>query len=475
MSGAISQMGSRPRGTRGLIHDGTFTYDAAGQLVRAESVTRTTVYTYPAGAGPPLRSGTADGVRVALAVDGVETRFVVDRVGLPQVLVESSGTHAITYVCGTARLAQVEDGGVAWFLGDTLGSVRQVVDDDGAVVLAREYSPYGRVTAESGTGRSGYGFTGEQTDATTGLVFLRARWMDPATGRFLSADPWEGSARQPASLHGYLYVVNNPLGYVDPGGHRECPSGTPCFEPGSGPGGSILIPGDRDLTNWLYRELIAAVRTPEVITLRFLALQSQAAFQAMALEGWASLVRDRHRWDFKHKIRVEFDQPKEVIVFHESDGTPFAAEYSVPGNIFYGYVGRSIFPGWLLHLGAGYAEGTDPAHVGDEYWRSVSVCKEDYGFYLNPNWIGTLNDDPEDYQTVELGIQLWRTYRENMSEHQFVRELETHRFHFPLVPPIPYGANVFGWHNPRGGWPYPVGHFDGTEPSWFDRLGLFQN
>ena len=145
-----------------------------------------------------------------------------------------------------------------------------------------------RVIAESGTGGSGYGFTGEQTDATTGLAFLRARWLDPATGRFLSVDPWQGSARQPASLRGYLYVGNNPLGYVDPGGHRECPPGTPCFEPGSGPGGSILVPGDRDLTNWLYRELIAAVRTPEVTTLRFLARQSDPLPQALALEGWAS-------------------------------------------------------------------------------------------------------------------------------------------------------------------------------------------
>jgi len=386
-------------------------------------VTRTLAYTY-----------SDDGVRVALAVDGAETRFAMDQVGLAQVLVESSGIHAITYVYGTARLAQVEDGGVAWFLGDTLGSVRQVVDDDGAVVLARDYSPYGRVIAESGTGGSGYGFTGEQTDATTGLAFLRARWLDPATGRFLSVDPWEGSARQPASLRGYLYVVNNPLGYVDPGGHRECPSGTPCFEPGSGPGGSILVPGDRDLTNWLYRELIAAVRTPEVTTLRFLALQSQAVFQAMALEGWASLVRDRHRWDFKHRIQRVLES--KAIVFRKTDDTPYAVEYSVPGNIFYGYVGRSIFPGSLLHLGAGYAEGTDPSHIGEEHWYPLivyGVCVFD--FYLNPRYLATWFDDPEDYRTVEFGIQLWENHGESLTEAQLVEELEGSRFRFPLLPP----------------------------------------
>ena len=55
--------------------------------------------------------------------------------------------------------------------------MRQVVDGDGDAVLVREYSPYGRVIAESGTGSSGYGFSGEQYG--TGLIYLRARYFDP--------------------------------------------------------------------------------------------------------------------------------------------------------------------------------------------------------------------------------------------------------------------------------------------------------
>ena len=133
------------------------------------------------------------------------------------------------------------------------------------------------------------------------------------------------------------------------------------------------FPGDRDLTNWLYRELDAAVETPEVEFLRRFSRSTNPLKLATALEGWASLVRDNHRWDFKHRIRSEFKGLDRVIVFHMTDGIPFAAEYSVPGNIFYGYVGRSIFPGWALHAGAGYAEGTDPSHVGDEYWYGMSV------------------------------------------------------------------------------------------------------
>lgn len=186
------------------------------------------------------------------------------------------------------------------------------------------------------------------------------------------------------------------------------------------------------------------------------------------------MVRDDHRWDFKHKILLEFDPPKKIIVFHKADGTPFATEYSVPGNIFYGYVGRSVFLGELLHLGAGYAEGTDPSHAWDEYWYGMRVCGEDYGFYLNPQYLATWYDDPQDYRMVEFGIQLWENYRENLTENQFVQEIENHRYQLPLVPSIPYGTTPFGWRNPKGTWPYRVGYFDGSKPSRFDQLGLFQ-
>jgi RHS repeat-associated protein len=108
-----------------------------------------------------------------------------------------------------------------WFLGDALGSVRQVVDSSGSVVLSRDYDPYGQVTAEGGTGSSGYGFTGEQYDLYVKYVYLRARWYSPYLNRFLSQDPWSGSIYQPSSLHKYLYVGDNPINLIDPSGLYE--------------------------------------------------------------------------------------------------------------------------------------------------------------------------------------------------------------------------------------------------------------
>ena len=61
-------------------------------------------------------------------------------------------------------------------------------------------------------------YTGEQNDIDTGLIYLRARWYDPATGRFTSRDPFRGIAGLPQSQHPYAYAHNNPINLTDPSG-----------------------------------------------------------------------------------------------------------------------------------------------------------------------------------------------------------------------------------------------------------------
>ena len=148
-----------------LTHDGTFTYtySAAGRLVGAESVTHTLVYTY-----------NGDGVRVGM-YDSLDVyTFTQDLASaLPSVLVETIGGGSILYLYGAGRLAEKQDGNGEWFLGDALGSVRQIADDDGNVALLRVYSPFGQLLSESGTGETRYGFTGEEYDAS-----LEMAWGD---------------------------------------------------------------------------------------------------------------------------------------------------------------------------------------------------------------------------------------------------------------------------------------------------------
>lgn len=60
-------------------------------------------------------------------------------------------------------------------------------------------------------------FAGEQRDAT-GLYYLRARYYDPQTGRFVTRDPFPDVLRSPLSLHRFTYALNNPVTLVDPSG-----------------------------------------------------------------------------------------------------------------------------------------------------------------------------------------------------------------------------------------------------------------
>ena len=158
------------------------------------------------------------GDRVAKAVNGSQTRYTLDpAMGLVQVLAEVTGGETTTYLYGHDLLAE-ETTAWAWHLNDGLGSVRQLTDGAGQVLAAQGYTPFGVLLWYEGSAASAYGYTGEQEDASTGLVFLRARYYDPGMGRFISKDPFPGYVREPQTLNLYVYVANNPLGRVDPAG-----------------------------------------------------------------------------------------------------------------------------------------------------------------------------------------------------------------------------------------------------------------
>jgi RHS repeat-associated protein len=119
------------------------------------------------------------------------------------------------YALGTRPLAQY---GGAWeyLLPDALGSVRQIVDANGNVTLAESYEPYGSVLSSNGTASSIFAYAGEQID-TSGLVFLRARYMNPTLGIFLARDPWSG-INCDRSMNGWNYGDDNPVNRIDPSG-----------------------------------------------------------------------------------------------------------------------------------------------------------------------------------------------------------------------------------------------------------------
>ena len=92
-----------------------------------------------------------------------------------------------------------------------LGTVIAAVDRAGGVVQRYKAGAVGELA--NAAPRARHQYTGEYWDADARLVYLRARWYDPACGRFSSVDPYEGSEREPLSLNRYAYAGASPEGH----------------------------------------------------------------------------------------------------------------------------------------------------------------------------------------------------------------------------------------------------------------------
>ena len=65
-------------------------------------------------------------------------------------------------------------------------------------------------------------YTDEYIGDYNELLYLRARYYIPGTGRFLTRDTWDGNANNPLSLNKWNYVFSNPTNHVDPSGKWPC-------------------------------------------------------------------------------------------------------------------------------------------------------------------------------------------------------------------------------------------------------------
>mgnify|MGYP006286640597 CR=1 FL=1 len=113
-----------------------------------------------------------------------------------------------------------------YFHYDTLGSTRVMTDKNGEKVFDQDYLPFGQNLPKSNQLKvynevgMEYKFTGQKEVASIGLYYYGARYYDPSAGRFITEDTYRGELNNPQSQNLYVYVMNNPLKYVDPSGHR---------------------------------------------------------------------------------------------------------------------------------------------------------------------------------------------------------------------------------------------------------------
>ena len=195
-------------------------YDAGGKRVITHRTT--TGSWFPRGFDPVMGTRTYyiyDGSDIALTVVGqngtfsVRQRFLVGGVDQP-------------------LLGRFRDSGYGTFenlalVGDRQGSTVAAVKEDGNMELQSTYystDAFGGADdggATPGDVSTGTGYTGASTpNANGGFVYLRNRWYDPQTGRFLTQDPI-GLA---GGVNLYAYAGNNPVAFTDPFGlmGEEC-------------------------------------------------------------------------------------------------------------------------------------------------------------------------------------------------------------------------------------------------------------
>src|SRR5204863_6740037 len=104
---------------------------------------------------------------------------------------------------------------------DGHGNVRFLLKADGTARADRYvYDSFGRMIRTAGSTPNVYLYCGERWDSDLGLYYLRARYLNPATGRFMTMDSFEGGQSDPLSLHKYLYGADNPVNSIDPSGHE---------------------------------------------------------------------------------------------------------------------------------------------------------------------------------------------------------------------------------------------------------------
>jgi len=198
-----------------------YTYDAENRL--------TTVEEFAAGTSTPAFTSTYryDGLgrrieKVANASTGSAqagqtTRYIYDG---EDILLEYDGANVLqaryTHGPGIDEPLAVTKGGATFFYHqDGLGTVTDLTDSAGVTAKSYSYDAYGTILESPGTLEQPYTYTGREFDAESGLYYYRARYYDPATGRFLQKDPIGFGGTQ---MNLYGYVGNAPTVYIDPYG-----------------------------------------------------------------------------------------------------------------------------------------------------------------------------------------------------------------------------------------------------------------
>jgi len=210
----VDQYDFRNRLIRRILDDGTvidYTYNARGTRVAkvkkaGAALISTRLFVVDeqnlTGYVQTLEEWSADGYDL-LALDKVYT-YGLDLVAQTQFEFDEQSSSFIPHI--------------SYFLYDGHGNVRGLADEAGAITDTYTYDAFGIQLEQTGSTENAYRYCGEYFDVDLGFYYLRARHMNPQTGRFWTMDSYEGNSFDPISLHKYLYCHADPVNGIDPSG-----------------------------------------------------------------------------------------------------------------------------------------------------------------------------------------------------------------------------------------------------------------
>jgi RHS repeat-associated protein len=155
-----------------------------------------------------------DGLLQSRTQGGSTTTLLWDPATSPSRLLVS-GSDRIVY--GLGPLYSVNGTTVTTYARDGQKSIRAQLSGT-SVTASWRYRAYGEIAQSNGASTpSLLGYVGQLLDPS-GLYYLRARWYEVGSGRFMSRDPAGGAASSSASSNAFAYAAGNPARLSDPSG-----------------------------------------------------------------------------------------------------------------------------------------------------------------------------------------------------------------------------------------------------------------